>query len=138
MLTPSLIYHDAILSLVGRYKQKVKVPLKGLAHITGGGLSSKLGRILKVNKLGCCLNNLFRPHDFMLKLQELGNVSDKEAYKSWNMGTGMVVVSRSAEKVIDELRRQGIKAQMIGEVTVSSKFIIKSQGVFDKGKELIF
>lgn len=116
VLTPSRIYSDFLLTLLGRYKEPSKVNIKGLSHITGGGLDN-LKRILKKNQLGAQLNNLIRPHSAMRKLQELGNVSDEEAYKTWNMGCGMMVVSNEPEKIISEARQYGIPAQVIGVIT---------------------
>ncbi len=53
----------------------------------------------------------------MRKLQELGKISDEEAYKTWNMGVGMVLVTPDVEKTIEIAQKHGIKAQQIGIVT---------------------
>ena len=42
MLTPSIIYANAILKLIGRFKEESKINIKGFEHITGGGIPSKL------------------------------------------------------------------------------------------------
>lgn len=119
ILTPSKIYHRALLGLVGGYKQERQFNIKGLVHNTGGGIKGNLPRLLNKKGLGAELNNLPEPHDFMLRLQELGDVTDEEAYKTWNMGVGMMMVvnEEDAEKVIDALKTQGVHAVEIGKVT---------------------
>lgn len=132
MLTPSLIYHDFLLSLHGRFDEEASVKLKGLVHVTGGGLPGNLPRLVKKKGLGMKLDNLPAPHPEMLKLQELGKVTDDEAYKTWNMGVGMcVVVSREeAEKVLNTASEQGFKAQQIGEVVDEPGIQLTSQGFY--------
>ena len=130
ILTPSKIYHRALLNLIGGYKQKRKVNIKGLAHNTGGGIPGNLPRILKNKGLGANLPNLPEPHEFMLKLQEFGKVSDNEAYKTWNMGVGMfaVVDVKDVDKVLELMKKEGIEAQTIGTVTLESDIKIVSKG----------
>ncbi|MBD3156327.1 phosphoribosylformylglycinamidine cyclo-ligase, partial [Candidatus Peregrinibacteria bacterium] len=53
----------------------------------------------------------------MKTLQEIGNVSDEEAYKTWNMGIGMVLVTPDVDKTIEIAEKHGIKAQQIGTIT---------------------
>ena len=119
ILTPSKIYHRAILNLIGGYKQERKFNVKGIVHNTGGGIKGNLPRLLKKKGLGAELTDLPKPHEFMLKLQELGNVSDEEAYKTWNMGVGMLMVvdSPDADKVLEALKNEGIEAVLTGKVT---------------------
>lgn len=118
ILTPSKIYHRALLSLLGGYKQERKFDVKGLVHNTGGGIKGNLPRLLKKKGLGAGLTSLPAPHEFMKKLQEMGSVSDEEAYKTWNMGVGMMMVVDSAgvDVVLDALKREGIEGVLIGKV----------------------
>ncbi|MBU1017789.1 phosphoribosylformylglycinamidine cyclo-ligase [Patescibacteria group bacterium] len=118
ILTPSKIYHRAVLNLIGGYKQERKFSIKGLVHNTGGGIKGNLPRLLKKKGLGANLTNLPQPHEFMKKLQELGNVSDEEAYKTWNMGVGMMAVvdSADADKILEALKAEGIEAVAAGKV----------------------
>ncbi len=121
ILTPCKIYHRAILSLIGGYKKERKVNIKGIVHNTGGGIRGNLPRLLK--NFGAELDNLIEPHEFMKKLMEFGNVERDEAYKTWNMGVGMMMVVDSSEvdKVISDLSEQNIEAQVIGKVTSGSE-----------------
>ncbi|MDD5623843.1 MAG: phosphoribosylformylglycinamidine cyclo-ligase [Candidatus Peribacteraceae bacterium] len=119
MLTPSVIYSAAILSLIGRYGEPVKVPVKGVAHITGGGIPSKLKRVLKKSGCGAALTDLWPPHEAMTDLIKIGNVPTEEAYRTWNMGSGMLVVleEKNASRAIELLEKNGIHAKKAGTVT---------------------
>lgn len=136
VLTPSLIYSDALLELLGRYGEKRTCNIKALAHVTGGGVPGNITRVL--NGYGARIDNIFAPHEMMLRLQEMGKVADKEAYRTWNMGTGMIVVSNEFSKIEKTMAKHGIKAQVIGEVTEEKSVKIISGGFFDKGKMLVF
>jgi phosphoribosylformylglycinamidine cyclo-ligase len=122
MLTPSIIYHGALLKLLGRHGEQRKVNIKGLAHVTGGGISENLKRTLKASGTGAVLDNLFGPHDALKDLIVLGNVSIEEAYKTWNMGNGMLVIvdAADADTTITELKNSGIEAQVAGSITADS------------------
>jgi len=116
VLTPTRIYHNAVLEMIGRYKQPSKVNIKALAHITGGGLPGNVCRIFKGKNMGANLQNLPEIPPEFRKLQELGNVSNEEAFKTWNMGIGLVMVSNEFEKIREIAERHDIKAYEIGEV----------------------
>ena len=113
-LTPSKIYSSAILDMHGRYKEAAKVDLKGVVHVTGGGIHGNLERILKGRKAD--LNNLPEPHEMMKKLMEIGNVSEEEAYKTWNMGVGMILISNDLEQIEEICGNHSIEIQVIGEI----------------------
>ncbi|MCF7845041.1 MAG: phosphoribosylformylglycinamidine cyclo-ligase [Kiritimatiellales bacterium] len=118
MLTPSIVYSSAILELIGRYGEERKVNVKGLAHITGGGIPSKLGRTLKKSGLGAELTDLWAPHEALVDLIKLGEVATEEAYKTWNMGNGMMVIVSEAEanKALEILNSGNIEAKIAGSV----------------------
>lgn len=139
-LTPSKIYHNAVLALVGRFKQKSQVEVHGVVHITGGGIPGNLNRVLKANQLGASLDDLWEPQEPMLKLQELGGVQDDEAYKTWNMGNGMLVVvsADEAEKTLEILKENDVQAKVAGEVIAEPKIKFMSKGKFSNGEWLEF
>ncbi|MBI4975047.1 phosphoribosylformylglycinamidine cyclo-ligase [Candidatus Peregrinibacteria bacterium] len=125
VLDPCQIYSGAIMELHGRYGEKPQATLKGIAHITGGGLPGNIPRIFKKTGLNANLNNLPDPPEVMKKLIELGNIEIEEAYRTWNMGIGMVIVSNDADKVIEACKKHDIEAMVIGEV-VAGKLTIKT------------
>ncbi|MFH1012683.1 MAG: phosphoribosylformylglycinamidine cyclo-ligase [Candidatus Peregrinibacteria bacterium] len=118
ILTPSKIYHRALLSILGGYKEKRTLTIKGLAHNTGGGIRGKLPRLLKKRGFGAELTDLIQPHEFMLKLMKTGNVPRDEAYRTWNMGIGMMLISApdDAGAILDALKKQGVEGQVMGKV----------------------
>jgi phosphoribosylaminoimidazole (AIR) synthetase len=89
-----------------------------------------------LNGKGVYLDELFAPYEPMTLLQEYGGVTDEEAYEVWNMGIGMVLVSNDFEKIQKSLMEDGIRAQVMGEITESGEVVFKSQGAFKKGVEL--
>ena len=92
--------------------------IKGLAHITGGGLVDNVPRILPD---GCSfevdLDSWSAPPLFRM-LVELGHLEDAEAYRALNMGVGMVltVAKADADRAIRILRETGEAAFVLGEV----------------------
>ena len=105
-------------------------------HVTGGGIPGNITRVL--GKYGADLDNIWTPHDPMLQLQEMGKVSDREAYEVWNMGTGMIVVSNEFSKIEKVMEKHGIQARIIGEVSKEPGVRLVSQGFFKPGKQLVY
>jgi phosphoribosylformylglycinamidine cyclo-ligase len=96
--------------------------IKGMAHITGGGLSDNLPRVLPLG-LGAKLEkgSWEIPPIFAL-IQEKGNVDEKEMYRVFNMGVGMVLFCSpsSAAELVASLPG----ARAIGEVAVQRERVV--------------
>ena len=137
VLVPSKIYSRAVVSMHGGFKTKGSCKINGVSHITGGGVPGKLGRVLRASGFGADLDNLFEPCKIMKYCQKVGNVDAKEAYRTWNMGQGLLVISPEPEKVILEAKKFGIDAQICGKVVKKKGIRILSRGVGGE-KELIF
>ncbi len=138
VLIPSKIYTGAVVDMFGGFNGEPKAEIHGVAHITGGGVPGKLGRVLKPSGLGAVIDEPFDPSDIMSYIQSLGNVNDKEAYKTWNMGQGMIVVTPNPKEVIEVTHDYGIESKVIGEVVREAGITIKNKGVYSKGEELKF
>jgi phosphoribosylformylglycinamidine cyclo-ligase len=114
LLKPTRIYVDTIMNLLRDFQ------LAGIAHITGGGLTDNIPRILPQScQVIIHPNQWTRPPIFDL-IQREGNVPDTEMWRTFNNGIGMVLVV-AAEYVNDILHRlQALKeeAYVIGEVVV--------------------
>ncbi len=123
-LEPSVIYHAAILSLIGRFGKKAQVKINGIAHITGGGLPGNAPRMFSQKNLGVLFDRLPAPPPAMIELQRLGRISDREAYETWNMGIGMVLIAENTQKTIELLRKTGLKASVVGTVISKPEVII--------------
>ncbi|HOL22425.1 MAG TPA: AIR synthase-related protein [bacterium] len=130
VLTPSRIYTPAVLDMLDF--------AEGITHITGGGIPEKLGRLLSVIGVGADITDLFTPPEVMLICQKLGRVNDKEAYKVWNMGQGMLIITDSPEKVVSIAKRYKIKAKIAGEITEKKGIRLVSKGYYRKGNVLFY
>jgi phosphoribosylformylglycinamidine cyclo-ligase len=109
LLTPTRIYTE-VLELLKRCE------VHGLSHITGSGFL-KLGRI---TDLGFDISDPFEPNKIFTFLQEKGNVTDKEMYKTFNMGMGFAMVIPKSEEQ-EAVRITGGK--IVGEVVTKDKGI---------------
>lgn len=135
-LQPSIIYSKPVVEMFGGADPAVapKVELHGVAHITGSGLPGKLGRTLKPSGLGARITDPFQPSPLMLYCQELGQVTDAEAYRTWNMGQGMAIITPDPDAAIKIAMSHGIEAKIIGEVTKDPEIVVANQGL-NKAKE---
>ncbi len=138
VLMPSTIYSKAIIHMHGGFKTDGCCEIHGIAHITGGGLPSKVGRALKFSGYGAKLDNLFEPCSAMLYCQKVGNIPDSDAYRTWCMGNGLIVITPEPERVIEEARKFGIEGKIAGRIIPERKIIIKSFGIQKRGEELTF
>ncbi len=138
--TPSIIYSRFISELTGGYDidKEPKAKVTGVAHITGGGQPSKLGRMLEPSGLGVVIDKPIEPPKIMLEVQGLREFTDEKAYGKWHMGPGMVVATPEPEKVLSEAESQGITAKEIGEVTDEPAILIKNRGAQQKEEWLRF
>lgn len=137
-LQPSRIYSAALVDMLGGLYDKPKVRINGIAHITGGGLPGKLGRVLKPSGLGANITAPFEPCELMLYCQKKGNVPDAEAYKTWNMGQGMLVITPDADQTIEIAKQHGIESKIIGEVTTEKGIRIANKGYYSDFSNLFF
>jgi phosphoribosylformylglycinamidine cyclo-ligase len=112
LLEPTRIYVKPLLALMR------SLPVKGLAHITGGGLVENLPRVLpdgtkaQIDRAAWPMPPLFR------WLQEQGNVADDEMLRVFNCGIGMalVVAEADADKAQAALRAAGETVHRIGRI----------------------
>ncbi|MEW6711258.1 MAG: AIR synthase-related protein [Candidatus Riflebacteria bacterium] len=126
LLFPSVIYAAVVNDLLNQNQN-----IHGIAHITGGGLPDNLGRLLRVQALGAELNDLFEPEKFFLELQKLGRITDHQAYHSWNMNHGMLLIvpPDSVEEVIGFMNGTEITTRKIGRITGLPGIRIHSRGL---------
>ncbi|HQT27589.1 MAG TPA: phosphoribosylformylglycinamidine cyclo-ligase, partial [Burkholderiales bacterium] len=111
VMAPTRIYVKSMLSLFE------KLPPKGLAHITGGGLLENIPRILP-EYLTAALKRTWTMPPLFSWLQERGNVAESEMHRVFNCGIGMVVVTsrENAEGTMKMLAESGETAWRIGEI----------------------
>lgn len=92
--------------------------IKGLAHITGGGLTDNIPRILPTGTAVEIKKGSWPILPVFNLMQKLGNVSEAEMYRTFNMGVGMVIVTSSLEAatVKTHMQQQGEAVYEIGRV----------------------
>ncbi|MBU6323547.1 MAG: hypothetical protein KGI41_01290 [Patescibacteria group bacterium] len=135
-LTPSVIYTRVIVDLHGGFQSEGSGTVHGVVHITGGGIPEKFGRVLRPSGLGATLTDLFDPPAITKHCQEAGKIPDAEAYRAWNMGQGMAVITPEPEKAIAAAKRFGIEAKVAGTVTKEPGVRFTSKGAFSAGERL--
>jgi len=112
LLTPTRIYVKTILNLLRDFQ------IKGMAHITGGGLTENLPRVLPRQCQAIVEKNSWpKPAIFEL-LREGGEIEEGEMYRTFNYGIGMALVVPAAEADDIMVRLSGLKEQafLIGEI----------------------
>ena len=112
LLQPTKIYVDTILNLVRDF------PLAGMAHITGGGLTDNIPRILPQSCQAVIHRQQWaRPPIFTL-LQEEGDIPENEMWQVFNNGIGLVVVvgEEYVGEILQRLSALGETAYALGEI----------------------
>ena len=97
--------------------------IKGLAHVTGGGLLENVPRILPEGTAVEIVRGSWPVLPVFRLMQEIGNVAEAEMYRTFNMGVGMVVVCApgDAETIKAHLKGQGENVYEIGRVVAGSR-----------------
>ena len=114
LLKPTRIYVKSVLHLL-----EEAVPVRGMAHITGGGMTGNLSRVIpdglsaRLHFAHWKIPRMFRA------IQHLGDIPEREMFRTFNMGIGFVLVvpEKSAEKAVDVLKASGEEPELLGEIT---------------------
>lgn len=121
LLTPTKIYVRSILTLVA------KVPVKGIAHITGGGFIENIPRIFPEG-IGCEIDkNSYEVPAVFRVMQERAGISDEQIYNTFNMGIGMVVCvsPENAAAAAASLKESGEEVVVLGRTTEGKGVTLK-------------
>ena len=112
LMEPTRIYVKSVLKLIDT------VPVKGLAHITGGGITGNVPRMLPEGTRAVIRRGSWpRPKVFDW-LEQKGNVAEEEMHRVFNCGIGMAVAvaTEDADRAMHELRAAGETVSRIGTV----------------------
>jgi phosphoribosylformylglycinamidine cyclo-ligase len=119
LIKPTRIYVRQVLHLI----KTLKLNIKGICHITGGGLYENVPRILPDG-----ITAVIRPHDFpesriFSYLQSRSSIPDRDMYNTFNMGIGLVmaVAQEDAGEVINALIQIGEHPYVIGSCRQGEK-----------------
>jgi phosphoribosylformylglycinamidine cyclo-ligase len=112
LLTPTKIYIKPLLALLK------SINVKALAHITGGGFTENIPRVLPDFTQAVLNADAIEFPDIFKWIQKHGNISDAEMYRTFNCGTGMVlcVDKNDAGDVIKILSELGEASYIIGAI----------------------
>ncbi len=125
LLEPTRLYVKPVRELRG------KAQIHGLAHITGGGAFSKLGRVVGQAKRGANLDKLPTPPKIFQLIQQEGHVPDSEMYGTFNMGIGLIIacLDEQASRVIRVFKKHRQDAMRIGNVEKKAGIRIRGRRV---------
>ncbi len=116
LLEPTRIYARCVTEVLEHYR--VKTVVRGMAHITGGGLSENIERVLPADRRVVIDRKTWPVPPCFTWLQQLGRISDAEMFRVFNMGIGYVMILNpfyvdSVRRRLAELR---VPSWVIGEV----------------------
>jgi phosphoribosylformylglycinamidine cyclo-ligase len=112
IMAPTRIYVKPLLALMK------SLTVKGMAHITGGGLLENVPRVLPENVVAQLDGKSWHTPALFDWLRNMGNVAPQEMYRTFNCGIGMVVIvdSRDADEALSQLNAAGETATVIGAI----------------------
>jgi phosphoribosylformylglycinamidine cyclo-ligase len=112
LLEPTRIYAKITRRLFDRF------PIKGAAHITGGGITGNLPRVLPKGRRAVIERGSWPVPPIFDLIQKLGRVAQTEMDSTFNNGLGLILVidNKSADGVLRSLKQIGEKAFVIGEI----------------------
>ncbi|MFH0840114.1 MAG: phosphoribosylformylglycinamidine cyclo-ligase [Candidatus Omnitrophota bacterium] len=120
LLKPTRIYCRGV------FRVKKVLKIKGIANITGGAFYDKIPRIIPKAMAIEIYKNSWRVPPIFSLVQKKGRVEDKEMYRTFNMGVGMILVlgKNDADKAKDILSGFGIKSYVIGKVIKGNRKVV--------------
>jgi phosphoribosylformylglycinamidine cyclo-ligase len=100
--------------------------IRGLAHITGGGIKENLNRILPDDLDAVIDLDSYRILEIFREIKNTGNVTDEEMLRTFNMSVGMTAVTRlkDADEVIGHFGKLGINSYVIGRIKSGNKKVL--------------
>ncbi|MEO5656990.1 MAG: phosphoribosylformylglycinamidine cyclo-ligase [Nitrospiria bacterium] len=119
LLTPTRIYVRTVLALMREF------PLKGMAHITGGGITENLPRVLPDGCSAIIERARWTPAPIFRWLQSRGRIPDDDMYRTFNMGLGLllVVAAEQADRVRAAAEALGEGATIVGRIAPGEPWV---------------
>ncbi len=124
LLTPTRIYVKAVLHIMKNFD------VKGAAHITGGGLTENIPRVLPEGTNAVLYPGRWNAHAIFYLIEKWGNIERDEMYRDFNMGIGMVMIlpEGQCEDAFRELEKCGEEPYIIGEISEGSRKVVYEKG----------
>jgi phosphoribosylformylglycinamidine cyclo-ligase len=120
LLVPTKIYVKEILMALKKFNFK-KQNIVGIAHITGGSFYDKIGRILPQNVKAIIEKNSWVVPEIFKIVQEKGDISEQDIYRTLNMGIGMALIVRS--DIVLQVEKFFDGAKVIGYIEDGEKCV---------------
>ncbi|KWT90503.1 phosphoribosylformylglycinamidine cyclo-ligase [Candidatus Magnetominusculus xianensis] len=119
LLTPTKIYVKAVFSL------KSELKIKGMAHITGGGITGNLPRILPAGFGASIDKSSWEASKIFGLIRNKGIIAEDEMFKTFNMGIGYTIVTpkEDAARAVEILNGMGQRTFIIGNIVKGSGVI---------------
>ena len=116
LLTPTRIYTKDCLALIDQ------VEVHAFSHVTGGGLTANLARVLPAGVTAEIDRTTWEPAPIFTVIAERGHVTPDEMERTFNLGVGMVAVvaASAADTAVGVLRNRGVDAWVAGAVIADS------------------
>jgi len=120
LLTPTRIYVKSVLALLA------EVPVKGMAHITGGGITENLDRVLPKTCDARVVRGSWKIPQVFSLVQDAAVIDDESMYRTFNMGVGFALVldPKHAPAAAAKLRELGETVAEIGEIVEGTGAVI--------------
>ncbi len=120
LLAPHRSYLNAVQDLLDTNK------LHGLAHITGGGLTENIPRVLPENTSVEIRLDAWTPPAIFKLMQRLGNVREEEMFRTFNQGIGMVIIcaASDADEIRQHIEQRGETCYEIGRVLEGKREVL--------------
>jgi len=120
LLEPTRIYVKSLLALIRT------VPVHGLAHITGGGITGNLPRAIPDGLEALISAQAWNRAPVFDWLQQAGNIAAEEMYRTFNCGIGMTVTvaAEHVDAALASLKASGETAAVIGEIRRGSDGVV--------------
>jgi len=117
VMAPTKLYVKSILAL------KDALPIKGMAHITGGGLTENIPRVLQDGLTAEIDSSAWTLPPLFKWLQEQGNIAAQEMYKTFNCGIGMAVIidANDVAQATQLLQEAGETVYTLGKIRAQAE-----------------
>jgi phosphoribosylformylglycinamidine cyclo-ligase len=117
LLRPTKIYVKTVLNLVRDFN------IGGIAHITGGGITGNLPRIISKGCKAIIRKGTWEIPPIFPFIKEKGNIPEDEMFRTFNNGIGMILIVKAKEnkEILERLNSLGEKSFIIGEIVKADK-----------------
>ncbi|MDQ6598428.1 phosphoribosylformylglycinamidine cyclo-ligase [Bacillus salipaludis] len=120
LLEPTKIYVKSVLSTIKKF------PVHGMVHVTGGGFYDNIPRILPRGLQAEIYDGSWSIPKIFTFIQETGNISDYDMFRTFNMGIGMILVvdTKDSQAILDHFQGLGEAASVIGTVQRGTEDVV--------------